>query len=146
MDSTSAAKCVLCGGQVEETAAQLVEEFRGHETVVRGVTRHRCLECGEEFYSLGAASTIAAEQRRQARELEGLLQPEEIRAIRTSLGMSQAKFEQYLGVGPKTVVRWENGTVFQSKAVDRLIRLVGAVPQAAAYLREMGTPQKPARA
>jgi hypothetical protein len=36
--------------------------------------------------------------------------------------------ENLLGVGSKTVVRWEKGTVFQSATADRLMRLILRVP------------------
>ena len=38
------------------------------------------------------------------------------------------------GEKPKTVVRWEKGTVFQNAATDALLRLVRDLPGAAEYL------------
>jgi len=38
-----------------------------------------------------------------------LLAPEEIRSIRARYGLSQAELERMLGLGAKTVVRWEPG-------------------------------------
>ena len=138
--------CGVCGGRVEPSMAPVVDEVRGHRITVTNLLHGLCGDCGEEYFEGRELQILDAEYSRQARVAEGLLQPSEIRAIRESLGMTQARFEQLLGVGPKTVVRWENGTVFQSKAVDRLIRLVGAVPEAVTYLRDLGVPQKPARA
>ncbi len=70
------------------------------------------------------------------REQEGLLRPEEIKSIRDRLSISQADFERLLGVGEKTVVRWERGTVFQNAATDNLMRVVSAFPQVAHFLAE----------
>jgi transcriptional regulator with XRE-family HTH domain len=64
----------------------------------------------------------------------GLLMPKEIKAIRESLDLSQADFELLLGVGQKTVVRWEKGTVFQNRATDTLLRALRDVPGVAEYL------------
>ena len=139
-------QCGYCGGQVAPSTAPVVDEVRGHRVTIRDLLHGVCAGCGEEYFEGESLAKLDAEYSRQVRAAEGLLQPAEIRAIRESLGMTQARFEQLLGVGPKTVVRWESGTVYQSKAVDRLIRLVGAVPEAAVYLRELGTPQKPVRA
>lgn len=50
----------------------------------------------------------------QIRDEEGLLGPHEIRAIRERYRLSQADFERLLGTGPKTVTRWERGTVVQT--------------------------------
>ncbi len=63
-----------------------------------------------------------------SRVARGLLTPDEIREIRRSFAMSQAAFEDLLGAGPKTVVRWEKGSVFQSATADRLMRLMRMQP------------------
>jgi hypothetical protein len=39
-----------------------------------------------------------------------------------------------LGTGPKTVVRWEKGTVFQSATADKLMRLLAAKPDLVSLL------------
>jgi hypothetical protein len=67
---------------------------------------------------------------------EGLLSPAQITAIRETLGLSQADLEKALGIGPKTVVRWEKGTVRQSRAADRLLRILAAHPE---HVRETAT-------
>jgi DNA-binding transcriptional regulator YiaG len=71
------------------------------------------------------------------REQERLLTPEEIRAVRVRLGLTQGQLETLLGTGPKTVVRWERGTVFQNGATDSLLRVVGKVPQAVHFLAQL---------
>jgi HTH-type transcriptional regulator / antitoxin MqsA len=71
----------------------------------------------------------------QVRDAQGLLRPDEIRALRAALGgISQTRLEHLLGVGAKTVVRWEKGTVFQSATADRLMRLLRAMPELAGVL------------
>ena len=65
---------------------------------------------------------------------ELLLTPDEIKAIRHQFGLTQTEFERLLGAGPKTVVRWERGTVIQNGATDALLRVLRDVPEALAYL------------
>ncbi len=77
-----------------------------------------------------AQLALVAELRRQ----DDLLAPEAIRSIRLKFGLTQSALETVLGVAPKTVVRWERGTVCQSRGVDQLLRLAGDVPGALAYL------------
>lgn len=86
----------------------------------------RCTTCEMEFYLPGQMDATQRRAIAKARSEEGLLLPEEIVSIRQELGLSQADFEKLLGVGPKTVVRWEKGTVFQNAATDALLRLVRA--------------------
>lgn len=81
----------------------------------------KCKECGalmsvseyekmdeEEFYG-------------KYREMMGLLKPSEIKNIREKYGLSQANFAKLLGMGEKTITRYENGAV-QDEAHDNLLR------------------------
>jgi len=93
-----------------------------------------CGACGERFYTheqaLGSSRVRAGALRRH----EGLLAPDEIRAIRQRYGLTQDALERLLRVGPKTVVRWERGTVCQSAAVDTLLGILRDEPAAVARL------------
>ncbi len=65
----------------------------------------------------------------------GLLTPEEIRAGRERLGLSQQEMAELLGLGGNSLSRWENGRVYQSRSTDTLLRLLFDVPQVLSYLR-----------
>jgi len=95
---------------------------------------YRCASCDEVYFTSDQADTAQRLAASVLRKKEGLLAPEDIRAIRKRLGLTQADLERLLGVGPKTVVRWERGTVFQSSSVDRLLRVVAELPEAARIL------------
>jgi hypothetical protein len=56
------------------------------------------------------------------------LSPEEIVAIRSSLGVTQELFEDVLAFGRKTVVRWESGAVNQGHAADTVLRALRGNP------------------
>jgi putative zinc finger/helix-turn-helix YgiT family protein len=87
-----------------------------------------CKNCKQEFYSREqsmASSRAAADVKRKH---EGLLGPSEIRAIRDKYRVTQVELEQILGTGPKTVVRWERGTVSQGKAVETLLTVLADHP------------------
>lgn len=71
------------------------------------------------------------------RQAEGLLSSEAIRDIRKGLGLTQQVFERLLGVGPKTVVRWEKGTVFQNRSTDSPLRIIDALPESARFLARL---------
>lgn len=105
----------------------------------------RCSGCGEEVYLPGQMEQVQRRAARAIRTREGLLQPEEIRALRERLELSQAGFEALLGVGPKTVVRWERGTVFQNAATDALLRVIDRFPGVVGFLAELHGLEHPAR-
>ena len=113
-----------------KTAAELVRENRlvplGQRRVLVEDEFLRCTLCGEEFYTPELADQRHRRSVDRARLDDNLLAPGQIRAIRDGLGMSQRLFEQTLGVGEKTCVRWEQGRVAQNAATDRLIRLIAA--------------------
>lgn len=51
-------------------------------------------------------------------------QPEEVKKIRNTVGMSQKIFASYLGVSDKTVEAWESGTNHPSGAASRLLNMM----------------------
>lgn len=120
--------CALCGGTLHSSHDPVSVEVRGETVSVAGVAHLRCNQCGEEYLDPAGIRTLQREAARQVRAERGLLQPEEITAIREALGLSKASFERLLGVGEKTAIRWEKGTVFQSATADLLMRLIRDVP------------------
>jgi HTH-type transcriptional regulator/antitoxin MqsA len=126
--------CGECGGRVSESCGPISFDVRGESIAVPDIEHGLCDRCGEEYLTLEASERLQQEAIRLSKHARGLLSPGEIRSLRRSLGMSQVAFEHLLGVGPKTVVRWEKGTVFQSATADRLMRLLIVKPQLAATL------------
>lgn len=125
--------CPICdapGNRVRERR----EVTLGRRSVEVKHERFRCPECGEEWYTpdqMTRAQELAA---REIRAAEGLLTPAAIRGIREALELSQADFESLLGFGPKTVGRWERGTVIPNASSDLLIRVVGSFPEVVRFL------------
>ena len=127
--------CAQCGKEMELVHEK--DEFAiGSRRTTVDVERYRCESCDEVFYTPDQALQAQRAAATQMRAQEGLLAPEEIKQIRTQWSLSQSILERLLGVGPKTVVRWERGTVFQNSATDQLLRIIRDVPEAFAYLAE----------
>lgn len=96
----------------------------------------RCDGCGEERQTVEQTSEVDRRAARLVRDELRLLQPEEIRRLRDSLGLTQEEFESALGLGAKSMARWENGAVMQSKAADNLLRAVARDPELLEHLSE----------
>jgi len=126
--------CGACGGAVEASSSPVPFEVRGETIVVDGISHGECAACGEVYLSLQAAEQLQRAALAKSKAARQLLSSEEIRDLRHSLALSQAAFEDLLGIGAKTVVRWEKGTVFQSATADRLMRLIRMMPELAGVL------------
>lgn len=134
-----------CGGHF-----RLLEERRdvaiGQSRVRVTQQFFRCDTCAEERQTLdqlGAARRAAAAE---TRACEGLLSGAEIRRIREErLEVTQGKLEKALGLGEKTVVRWETERVLQPKATDDLLRLLDRDPSALGFLADLHNVELPTR-
>jgi HTH-type transcriptional regulator/antitoxin MqsA len=127
-------KCAECGGEVVVSKSPIPFEIRGMTVAVEDIEHGLCSACAEVYLSLAATEELQKRAVRMVKQAKGLLPQDEIKQLRHSLGLSQAAFEDLLGVGPKTVIRWEKGTVFQSATADRLMRLLQIMPSLAGVL------------
>lgn len=111
-----------CGGVYERDAQRVTIRAGGASAEVeRGL--YRCDRCGDEQHTVEQRE--AAEQAAIARiRIEhGLLEPREIRALRTGLGLTTAQFAELVYGTPKGIIEgWERGRYVQNVEADRLIR------------------------
>ena len=131
--SPTTTPCYLCGGELVNVRGD-AEISIGNRSASVEADRAHCKKCDEDFYTpdqMDAAQMAAAEK---LRKKDNLLGPTAIREIRLRFGLTQAQLEELLGVGPKTVVRWEKGTVFQSRTADDVLRMLLEVPGVFEYL------------
>lgn len=136
MERKATVPCAICGGE-----ARLVSEERevriGRRATMALDEFYRCADCAEEFYLPGMMDATLRRGAERIREEDGLLTPEQVKAIRLRLGLTQPEFERLLGVGKNTCVRWERGTIPQSAATDSLLRLIDHIPENARYLADL---------
>ena len=133
----TAERCLACGepSSVLEKVVPLKVESGGKSTVIQD-RRMVCDKCGNVSY---VGAQISEHERAAAaaiREIEGLLSADELQRIRAKYRLKQTDMEQMLSTGPKTWTRWERGKVPQSKAADKLIRLIAEDPDVARRLME----------
>jgi HTH-type transcriptional regulator/antitoxin MqsA len=121
-------RCPECGGYLARVRTT-VDTRVGRRTVAVSGEFLQCQgECREVYFAPGESDEVSRRATDMARAEEGLLTPQEIREIRRQHDLTQQQLEQLLNVGPKTVVRWERGTVMQNAATDTLLRLLRDVP------------------
>lgn len=132
--------CPECG-QGSLTLHHLDEAFDfdlGEETIrvhARNVPVERCDRCGAEL-SGPAAAKVRHEAVCQA---AGFFTPEEIKALRKRLNLSQQDFARLAGVGVATVSRWERGRLIQNRGNDNLLFLLAESAEARRLLQTRRT-------
>ncbi|MBN8710784.1 MAG: helix-turn-helix domain-containing protein [Verrucomicrobia bacterium] len=72
----------------------------------------------------------AGELRTRVRHVIPPMKPDEIRAIRTKWGASQAVFAEILNVPTKTYISWESGSKNPSGAALKLLTIAKEKPEA----------------
>jgi putative zinc finger/helix-turn-helix YgiT family protein len=128
--------CAACGNEtLEEITVPLVIESGGKSKTIQD-RRMRCSSCENLSYQGSQISEHEKAVAAAERELNGLLSPDDLYRIRLKYKFKQTEMEQMLSTGPKTWTRWERGKVPQSKAADKLIRVMAEYPDVARKLME----------
>lgn len=115
--------CPKCEADVETTVREIDETYtvKGEDITIKAKVRF-CATCGEDIWDEELDSQNLLRAYTEYRARHGLLQPHEIRAIREKYKLSQAAFARVLGLGEKSVTRYENGSI-ADMAQNNLIAL-----------------------
>lgn len=102
------------------------------------VTELECYRCNNCDADPVFEDQIRSNHRKIAdakRRIDGLLTGNEIKAIRESLNLSQSEAAEIFGGGLHAFSKYERGDVLQSKAMDKLLRLIAHNPFLISNLR-----------
>lgn len=114
--------CPVCNCEQEILLVQKEETYpvKG-ESITINATVCTCAYCGEEIMSIEYDDDNLRKAYAKYRSRHGLLQPEEIKAIREQYGVSQVAFARIIGVDDKAIARYENGSLQTKAANDRIM-------------------------
>ena len=127
--------CTTCGVALVERRGRLSLPVDGEDISVPSSAHLGCPKCGEVVLRFQDARRLHEDAVAIYRRKHGLLSADEIRAIRTRFGLTQAELAGLLRLGGNTVSRWESGRNVQTGAMDILLRLVRDLPGSIDYLR-----------
>lgn len=122
--------CHVCTSKMVVEVSPRVHRLGKREVRIEDDRHFACPSCGALAYEGTMLAEVQAKIAVRVRQEEGLLTPDELRAIRLKYGFTQAEMENLLNIGPKTWVRWERGKVVQAAAADQLIRVIAKNPEA----------------
>ena len=129
--------CAICDSEkTRRVRGDFPAKYNQTPVSVPNVEMYECADCGERFFTPEQARALSLAIKEQARNIAGLLSPEEIVAIRQKLELTQNDLEALFGLGSKVVTRWETGRVLQSRAADVALRLLAFDPRNLKKLRE----------
>ena len=130
--------CPVCahGEMISQTITEQFE-YKDQTLDVEDYRIFHCPRCEESIVDPVAMKQAEKKIREFHRRVDGLLTPEEIKTIRTTLGISQMVFGQLLGGGAKGFARYESGAIIQSRAMDNLLRVIREKPETIVLLKNM---------
>jgi putative zinc finger/helix-turn-helix YgiT family protein len=126
----------MCGGVMD--IVRKVRPMRiGRQSARVEDEFYRCRDCKQQLYAPGMLQAVMRRAAAEVRAEHGLLQPEQVLAIREKLGLTHAELDRLMGLEYDSSHRWEGDEVPQDRAEDVLLRVLDAVPEAAQYLAEL---------
>lgn len=128
-NKASSEMCPGCRGGPVEVVQRTAEHLDGTLRVSFPDEVSRCTDCGEVFYTYEQSLAHSQAVTAALRDDRSLMSRERIRAARVNLRMTIPQFEQAMGVGMKTVGRWERGTVPPSRAANGMLWLAERYPE-----------------
>lgn len=128
--------CPVCEiGKLHASSYEGDFKHNGKTVHVAELECYRCSDCGADPVF---EDQIRRNHRKIAdakRRIDGLLTGDEIKAIRESLRLSQSEAAELFGGGPHAFSKYERGDVLQSKAMDKLLRIIALNPFLMSSLR-----------
>lgn len=127
--------CLECGGEMRYEVRDDPVEYKGH------VRTHRtkgwwCTNCDEAIFEgkqLLSRERALVELRA---EVDRVLLPEQVAAIREKLGISQREAGRVLGGGPRAFQKYESGQTPVSEPMQNLLLLLDGNPERLKELRK----------
>lgn len=130
MMNTEVSQCPICGhDDIQKKVGIETFQYKGNNFDYPHYITYECQSCGEEIVDKKTLKESGRAIRDFYRQVDGLLTSQEIRRIReTKLCLTQDKASELLGGGAKSFARYENSEVIQSKAMDKLLRVLDNDP------------------
>lgn len=130
MMNTEASQCPICGhDDMRKKVGTETFQYKGKNFDYPNYITYECQSCGEAIVDKKTLKESGRAIRDFYRQVDGLLTSQEIRRIReTKLWLTQDKASELLGGGAKSFARYENSEVIQSKAMDKLLRILDNDP------------------
>ena len=125
-----------------ETGKPMVRDTRPMELSYKGQSATidmpgwYCHESGESIHTAEDMKVSDAALKELRLEVENLLKPQDVKRIRTKIGLTQREAGTILGGGPNAFQKYEQDTVTVSKPMSNLLRVLERHPEEVEELRK----------
>ena len=125
-----------------ETGKPMVRDTRPMELSYKGQSTTidmpgwYCHESGESIHTAEDMMVSDAALKELRLEVENLLKPQDVKRIRTKIGLTQREAGTILGGGPNAFQKYEQDTVTVSKPMSNLLRVLERHPEEVEELRK----------
>ena len=125
-----------------ETGKSMVRDKRPMELSYKGQSTTidmpgwYCHESGESIHTAEDMKVSDAALKEFRLEVENLLKPQDVKRIRTKIGLTQREAGTILGGGPNAFQKYEQDTVTVSKPMSNLLRVLERHPEEVEELRK----------
>ena len=125
--------CPVSGAPMRRDVRPMTLSYKG-QSVTFDMPGWYC-DASDESSHTGADMKVSDRMlNRLKAQVEGLLEPADIRRIRRRLGLTQAEAGDLIGGGPRAFQTYEAGDLLPSRAVSSALRLLDRDPAAVAVL------------
>lgn len=137
--------CPSCGGEMRFEKRTDTLLYKGQKHPIQ-TQAWWCKSCGEAILAGEALRARELEFQKLKAEVDQVLAPAEVAAVRSRLGLSQRKAGELLGGGPRAFQKYEAGTQAVSAPMSHLLTLLANDPTRLDELRDVakGAPRRAA--
>lgn len=127
--------CPETGKPMARGLRPLEVSYKGQSTTVE-MPGWYCGDSSESIHTADDLKVSDAALKELRVEVENLLSPQEIKRIRTAIGLNQREAGAILGGGPNAFQKYEQNTVTVSKPMSNLLRVLERHPEEVEELRK----------
>jgi HTH-type transcriptional regulator/antitoxin MqsA len=120
--------CPECGGSLRRATRAIDYTYKG-ETITVKQPGWWCEACDEAVLEPADIAETEPALKALKAKVDGLLTPEEVRACREAIGLSQRRAGDILGGGPRAFQKYESGKVSVSLPMSNLLRVLALQPE-----------------
>ena len=130
--------CPFCGSYKWSDRKKTEQyEYKNHHFALEDIEYGECEICGADAVLPKHSKLNSPRIRDEHRKIDSLLVGKEIQAIRKKLDLTQEEAGLRIGGGVNAFGKYERGEVTQSHAMDLLLRILNAVPEAMKVLSSL---------